>query len=64
MDIEKHKRCNADRNTLILTNRGTDEKAREDIRRASAMRPSWIQKRILNDNPHPRRKSTEEVQRI
>ena len=37
----------------------TNEKAREDTRRKPATRTSWIQKRILNDRPHPRRKQTE-----
>ena len=32
----------------------------EETRRKPATRESWIQKQILNDRPHPRRKPTEE----
>ena len=43
----------------ISTHESTNEKARVDTRRKLAMRASWIQKRILNDRPHPRHKPTE-----
>ena len=42
----------------------SNEKAGEDSRRKPATRASWIQKQILNDRPHPRRKSTVEMPRI
>ncbi len=44
---------------LYSTLQSTNENAGEDTRRQPATRASWIQKRILNDRPHPRRKSTE-----
>ena len=48
---------------IYITHDNTNEKARENTRRKPATRESWIQKRILSDRPHPRRKPTEgEVQ--
>ena len=50
---------------LKSTHESTNEKAKEDTRRKPATRANCIQKRILNDIPHLRRKPTEgEVQRV
>ena len=48
---------------ISSSHESTNEKATEDTRRKPATRPTWIQKRILKDIPHPHRKPTEgEVQ--
>ena len=44
---------------IKTTHESTDKKAKENTRRKPTTRASWILKRVLNDRPQPRRKSTE-----
>ena len=49
---------------LSRTDESTNEKAREDTQQNPATKERWNQKQISNGRPDPRRKPTEEVQRI